>query len=142
MRGCLIAALLLLPPVSAARAQDRTVPADSTRPTITAAAGTRSHRLTRPREPLLLDARPASAPGATAFQPRLHAPARRPRLCYTPGIPGTPDILIPGTPATPDVIIPGAPGLPDIVILGTPGTPPTVIPGAPGTAGTWQPCDP
>ncbi len=91
-------------------------------------------------EPLIVDARRAMAPGATAFVP-VRRPAPRPESqCYSPGIPGTPDTVIPGTPGTPDIVIPGAPGAPDVVIPGTPGTPPTVIPGTPGTPGTWYPC--
>ncbi len=90
------------------------------------------------REPLLLDARRATAPGASAYLPRPRA--RRQELCYSPGSPGTPDIVFPGTPATPDQVIPGAPGMPDVVIPGTPGTPPTVVPGMPGTPDSWAPC--
>lgn len=52
------------------------------------------------------------------------------RGCYTPGTPGTPDIIIPGTPGTP----------PMGDIPGTPDTPPTVIPGTPATPGYWHPC--
>jgi hypothetical protein len=44
--------------------------------------------------------------------------------CYTPGSPGTPDIVIPGTPPIGD----------------SPGTPPTVIPGIPATPPTPYPC--
>ncbi len=89
--------------------------------------------------PLVLDARRATMPGATVFLPP-PAPVRH-GLCFTPGSPGTPDVVIPGTPGTPDVVIPGTPGTPDIVIPGTPGTPPTVIPGMPGTPGRWDRCD-
>lgn len=44
--------------------------------------------------------------------------------CYTPGSPGTPDVVIPGTPAIGD----------------SPGTPATVIPGIPPTPPTPYPC--
>ena len=43
--------------------------------------------------------------------------------CYTPGTPGTPDVVIPGTPA-----VGGSPGTPATVIPGTPPTPPTPYP--------------
>ena len=43
--------------------------------------------------------------------------------CYTPGTPGTPDVVIPGTPG-----FGGAPGTPPTVIPGTPPTPPTPYP--------------
>lgn len=89
--------------------------------------------------PLVLDARRATAPGATAY---LVPPPTPSRSCFTPGSPGTPDVVIPGTPATLDVVIPGAPGTPDVVVPGTPGTPPTVIPGIPGTPGHWERCRP
>ncbi len=88
------------------------------------------------REPLTLDARRATAPGASA----LLLPRRRPTSCFVPGTPPSPDVVIPGTLGTPDVVIPGAPGTPDVVIPGTPATPPTIIPGTPGTPGTWVPC--
>lgn len=41
-------------------------------------------------------------------------------ICYTPGTPGTPEVVIPGTPG-----IGGSPGTPPTVIPGTPPTPPT-----------------
>ena len=44
-------------------------------------------------------------------------------VCYTPGSPGTPDVVIPGTPAIGD-----SPGTPSTVIPGTPPTPPTPYP--------------
>ena len=44
--------------------------------------------------------------------------------CYTPGTPGTPDVVIPGTPG----------------VGSAPGTPPTVIPGTPATPATPYPC--
>jgi hypothetical protein len=40
-------------------------------------------------------------------------------VCYTPGSPETPDVVIPGTPAIGD-----SPGTPSTVIPGTPPTPP------------------
>src|SRR5215469_1324934 len=43
--------------------------------------------------------------------------------CYTPGTPGTPDVVVPGTPA-----VGGSPGTPATVIPGTPPTPPTPYP--------------
>ncbi len=92
------------------------------------------------REPLVLDARRATAPGAAALLPRPRRPTRQEELCYDPGTPGTSDTVLPGTPGTPDVVIPGAPGTPDVVIPGIPATPPTVIPGMPGTPGSWSPC--
>ena len=47
-----------------------------------------------------------------------------PLLCYTPGTPGTADMIIPGTPATPAMgDVPGTPGIPSMVIPGTPPTP-------------------
>lgn len=51
-------------------------------------------------------------------------PDTDPVTCYTPGTPGTPDIIIPGTPASAD----------------SPGTPPTRIPGIPATPPTPHPC--
>jgi hypothetical protein len=51
-------------------------------------------------------------------------------LCYMPGIPGTPDVIIPGTP--------GTPAIGDLP--GTPGTPPPIIPGTPDTPGYWFAC--
>jgi hypothetical protein len=61
-------------------------------------------------------------------------------MCYDPGTPGTPDIVIPGTPGTPPTVIPGLNGAPDTVIPGMPATPDTVIPGTPGTPGREYPC--
>jgi hypothetical protein len=97
-------------------------------------------------EPLVLDA----AQVALAIQqysgqvqsqpPVLPQPPRAEETCYSPGSPGTPDIVIPGTPST---TIPGSPpsgdfpGTPDTVI---PGTPDTIIPGTPATPGTYYPC--
>ena len=76
---------------------------------------------------------------ATA-QPPIVQPPVKPKMCYDPGTPGTPDTVIPGTPGTPDTVIPGANGAPPTVIPGTPGTPPTVIPGSPGTPARQYPC--
>jgi hypothetical protein len=81
-------------------------------------------------------------------------PPKKPKLCYDPGTPGTPDTVIPGspgTPGTPDTVIPGSPGtpdtvipgmngIPDTVIPGSPRTPDTVIPGTPGTPSSTYPC--
>lgn len=53
-----------------------------------------------------------------------------PEMCYLPGTPGTPDVVIPGTPPTP--------ALGDVPA--TPGTPPQVIPGIPPTPGYWVVC--
>jgi hypothetical protein len=39
-------------------------------------------------------------------------PPVKPRICYDPGSPGTPDTVIPGSPGTPDTVIPGTPGTP------------------------------
>ena len=64
----------------------------------------------------------------------------KPKMCYDPGSPGTPDTVIPGSPGTPDTVIPGVNGSPDIVIPGTPRTPDTVIPGTPGTPSSTYPC--
>ncbi len=58
------------------------------------------------------------------------------RTCYTPGTPGTPDIVIPGTPTIPGTPPVGdMPGTPDI-----PGTPDTIIPGSPAIPGRAYPC--
>jgi hypothetical protein len=69
-------------------------------------------------------------------------PPQRTAMCYAPGTPGTPDIVIPGSP--------GTPGTPDIPATGsspavpgtpaTPSTPDRVIPGTPGTPGREYPC--
>jgi hypothetical protein len=62
----------------------------------------------------------------TANQPMIAVVQPRPpsdRVCYTPGSPGTPDVVIPGTPAIGD-----SPGTPSTVIPGTPATPPTPYP--------------
>jgi hypothetical protein len=63
-----------------------------------------------------------------------------PRICYSPGSPGTSDTIIPGSPGTPDTVIPGINGAPPTVIPGIPPTAPTVIHGMPGTPGTSYPC--
>ena len=67
-------------------------------------------------------------------------PPVKPKMCYDPGTPGTPDTVIPGSPGTPDTVIPGVNGAPDTVIPGTPRTPDTVIPGTPGTPSSTYPC--
>jgi hypothetical protein len=74
---------------------------------------------------------------ATAFAParsaqvivRRSGPEQQ-LTCYSPGTPGTPDVIIPGAP--------GTPGMGDIPP--TPPSPPTVIPGVPGTPGYWYRC--
>jgi len=67
-------------------------------------------------------------------------PPVKPKMCYDPGTPGTPDTVIPGSPGTPDTVIPGVNGAPDTVIPGTPRMPDTVIPGTPGTPSSSYPC--
>lgn len=67
-------------------------------------------------------------------------PPKKPKMCYDPGTPGTPDTVIPGSPGTPDTVIPGMNGMPDTVIPGSPRTPDTVIPGTPGTPSSTYPC--
>jgi hypothetical protein len=80
-----------------------------------------------------------SAKAANA-PPDIVKPPEKPRMCYDPGSPGTPDTVIPGTPGTPPTVIPGVNGAPDTVIPGTPATPDTVIPGTPATPGHEYPC--
>jgi hypothetical protein len=72
--------------------------------------------------------------------PQIVKPPEKPKMCYDPGSPGTPDTVIPGSPETPPTVIPGMNGAPDTVIPGTPATPDTVIPGTPGTPGHEYPC--
>jgi hypothetical protein len=72
--------------------------------------------------------------------PPIIQPPKKPKVCYDPGTPGTPDTVIPGTPGTPPTVIPGMNGAPPTVIPGTPATPDTVIPGTPGTPGREYPC--
>ena len=72
--------------------------------------------------------------------PQIVQPPKKPKMCYDPGTPGTPDTVIPGSPGTPDTVIPGANGMPDTVIPGSPRTPDTVIPGTPGTPSSTYPC--
>jgi hypothetical protein len=69
-------------------------------------------------------------------------PPVKPKMCYDPGSPGTPDIVIPGTLGTPDTVIPGVNGAPDTVLHGTPATPDHTILGSgiPETPGRWYPC--
>ena len=85
------------------------------------------------QNPLTLDDKRATAPGsssiATNVLPRAEEPSER--RCYSPGAPGTPDIIIPGTPDTP--------AMGDIP--GTPGTPSVTVPGTPETAGYWHRCN-
>jgi hypothetical protein len=76
----------------------------------------------------------ASAP------PQVVKAPEKPKMCYDPGTPGTPDTVIPGSPGTPPTVIPGVNGAQSTVIPGTPATPPTVIPGTPGTPGREYPC--
>jgi len=65
----------------------------------------------------------------------------QPSMCYDPGTPSTPDIVIPGHPGTPDTVIPGVNGMPDTVIPGIPETPDrTISTGSPGTPGSWHEC--
>jgi len=73
--------------------------------------------------------------------PPIVQPPKKPKLCYDPGTPGTPDTVIPGTPGTPPTVIPGMNGAPPTVIPGIPATPDTVIPGIPGTPGREYPCE-
>ena len=49
---------------------------------------------------------------ATNAPPEIVQPPKKPRICYDPGSPGTPDTVIPGAPGTPDTVIPGTPGTP------------------------------
>lgn len=86
--------------------------------------------------PVVLDAARVSAAVQQYDQqssnapPQIVQPPVKPKMCYDPGSPGTPDTVIPGTPGTP------ASG----DFPGTPGTPDTVIPGTPGTPGSEYPC--
>jgi hypothetical protein len=77
---------------------------------------------------------------AATARPEIVKPPEKPKMCYDPGSPGTPDTVIPGSPGTPPTVIPGMNGAPDTVIPGTPATPDTVIPGTPGTPGQEYPC--
>jgi hypothetical protein len=77
--------------------------------------------------PLLLDARSIdtavqqySAQMAIGAPPQIVKPPERPRMCYDPGSPGSPDTVIPGSPGTPPTVIPGVNGMPDTVIPGSP----------------------
>jgi len=78
---------------------------------------------------------------ASNAPPAIVQPPKKPKMCYDPGTPGTPDTVIPGTPGTPDTVIPGMNGAPDTVIPGIPATPDTVISGTPGTPGREYPCN-
>jgi hypothetical protein len=77
---------------------------------------------------------------ATNAPPEIVQPPKKPKTCYDPGSPGTPDTVIPGTPETPVTVIPGVNGAPDTVIPGTPAMPDTVIPGTPGTPSRSYEC--
>lgn len=96
--------------------------------------------------PVFLDAERVMAAVQQYHQQASNAPVQivqppvRPRICYDPGSPGTPDTVIPGSSGTPDTVIPGMNGSPDIVIPGSPRTPDTVIPGTPGTPSSSYPC--
>lgn len=92
--------------------------------------------------PLFLDAERvmAAVQQAGYATVQIVQPPVRPRMCYDPGSPGTPDTVIPGSPGTPDTVIPGVNGMPDTVIPGSPRTPDTVIPGTPGTPSSTYPC--
>ncbi|HET8891247.1 MAG TPA: hypothetical protein VFQ41_20250 [Candidatus Angelobacter sp.] len=92
--------------------------------------------------PVFLDAeRVMAAVQQAGYAPvQIVQPPVRPRMCYDPGSPGTPDTVIPGSPGTPDTVIPGVNGMPDTVIPGSPRTPDTVIPGTPGTPSSTYPC--
>ena len=96
--------------------------------------------------PVYLDAARVAAAIQQYNQQTSNAPVQivkppvKPKMCYDPGTPGTPDTVIPGSPGTPDTVIPGMNGAPDTVIPGTPRTPDTVIPGTPGTPSSTYPC--
>jgi hypothetical protein len=96
--------------------------------------------------PVYLDATRVAAAIQQYSQQTSNAPVQivqppvKPKMCYDPGTPGTPDTVIPGSPGTPDTVIPGMNGAPDMVIPGTPRTPDTVIPGTPGTPSSTYPC--
>jgi type IV secretion system protein VirB10 len=81
--------------------------------------------------PLTLDRERAAVPApGSALTSQWKPRERGAHLCYMPGTPGTPDVIIPG--------MPGTPAIGDVPA--TPGTPPTVIPGTPGTLGYWYTC--
>jgi len=96
--------------------------------------------------PVYLDATRVAAAIQQYDQQTRNAPVQivkppvKPKMCYDPGSPGTPDTVIPGSPGTPDTVIPGMNGAPDIVIPGSPRTPDTVIQGTPGTPSSTYPC--
>jgi len=96
--------------------------------------------------PVYLDAARVAAAIQQYDQQTSNAPVQivkppvKPKMCYDPGTPGTPDTVIPGSPGTPDTVIPGMNGMPDTVIPGSPRTPDTVIPGTPGTPSSTYPC--
>ena len=95
--------------------------------------------------PVFLDAGRVMAAVQQYNQQTSNAPVQivqpvKPKMCYDPGTPGTPDTVIPGSPGSPDTVIPGVNGMPDTVIPGSPRTPDTVIPGTPGTPSSSYPC--
>ena len=96
--------------------------------------------------PVYLDATRVAAAIQQYSQQTSNAPVQivqppvKPKMCYDPGTPGTPDTVIPGSPGTPDTVISGMNGAPDMVIPGTPRTPDTLIPGTPGTPSSTYPC--
>ena len=96
--------------------------------------------------PLELDAEHANAAVrlysslVAVAPPDIVKPPEKPKMCYDPGSPGTPDTVIPGSPGTLPTVIPGMNGAPDTVIPGSPATPDTVIPGTPGTPSSSYPC--
>ncbi len=92
------------------------------------------------RERVVAAVQQYSTQAASNPPPIVQPPPQKPKMCYDPGSPGTPDTVIPGSPGTPPTVIPGGPGMPDTVIPGIPATPDTVIPGTPGTPGSYYPC--
>src|ERR1041384_518822 len=80
------------------------------------------------RDSLALDARLAAV--APTEQGKGLSVVARPKLCYRPGVSGTPDTVIPGDPGTP----------PTADSPGTPATPATVIPGTPDVPARWERC--
>jgi hypothetical protein len=83
------------------------------------------------QNPLVLDERRATAPGSVATYALPKPEQQRERLCYDPGQPGTPDIIIPGSP--------GTPAMGDVPAM--PPSPPTTVPGTPPTPGYWYRCN-
>jgi hypothetical protein len=83
------------------------------------------------QNPLTLDERRATAPASIVMYALPRAEEQHERRCYSPGMPGTPDVIIPG--------MPGAPAMGDIPA--TPPSPPTFVPGTPATAGYSYRCN-